>query len=322
MGIVGAQDAFETLLFEHTGITDKFLFPYTAGDEVAIAKLFMAAKRQIEAETKFKKGTDEFQDAALSLLYKAMNTQPQWDMIHRSPLTSDPSVLARSISMFMSARNAQRNVIVRTIDNYQKGRITRAQLSERLAGVGMANLLVSISRHTFKTVIRVGAITALVAMGIRKPPDDKEIKKEVERLTKKIPLETVFNIIGLDAMGTLFTSMGYAALQTRKYGWGMGRYSDIRTGNMLADLTLDFMQMGIDFTLFIDQLISGEKYKSGKNRGRYKWEITGMRLIDDIALLVAYRFGLPYEGIKSDIVWPVQFALKEEKGPQSKKITR
>lgn len=317
LGIVGAQNAFETLLFEHSAVTDKFLFPYTAGDEMAIAKLFMAAQRQIEAKTKFKRGTEEFQDASLDLLYKAMSTQPQWDMIHRSPLTSDPSVLARSITMFMSARNAQRNVVVRAIDDYRKGRITKGKLSERIAAVGTANLLVSVARHTFKTVVKYGAITALVAMGIRKAPDDEEIKKEAERLAKKIPLETIFNFLGLDALGTLFTSMGYAALKTRKYGWGMGRYSDIRTGNMLADLTLDFMQLGIDFTMFTDQIISGEKYKSGPNKGDYKWETTGKRLIDDIALLIAYRFGLPYEGPKSDIIWPIESALKEKKGKVS-----
>lgn len=309
LGMVGAQNAFETLLFDHRALTDKFLFPYTAGDEIAIVKLFKAAEKQIEAKTKLKRGTDEFQKASLDLLYEAMTTQPQWDMIHRSPLTSDPSVLARSISMFMSARNAQYNVLVRSIDNYRKGRITKTQLSERLAGVGMANLLVSLARHTFKIVVKAGAITALVAMGIRKPPDDEEIKKEVERLAKKIPLETVFNLVGLNALGSLFVSMGYAALKTRKYGWQTGRYSDIRTGNMLADLTLDLMQMGIDFTLFTDQIISGEKYERGKNKNRYKWEITGLRLIDDITLLIAYRFGLPYEGLKSDIVWPVQLAL-------------
>lgn len=310
LGLVGAETAFETLLFEHRALTDKLLVPYTIGDEVAIAKLFMAAQRQIEAETKLKRGTAEFQDASLELLYKAMNTQPQWDMIHRSPLTSDPSILARSISMFMSARNAQYNVLVRAMDDYRKGRTTKGQLSERLAGVGMANLFVSVARHSFKTAITAGAITVFTALGLRKPPDEEEIKKEAVRLAKKIPLETVFNMVGLNAMGTLFVSMGYAALKTRKYGWGMGRYSDIRTGNMMADLTLDFMQLGIDFTMFTDQIISGEKYKTGKNRGRYKWEITGLRLIDDMALLIAYRFGLPYEGPKSDIIWPTQKALK------------
>lgn len=311
LGMVGSQNAFESLLFEHKPLTDKFLAPYTVGDEIAITKLFVAAERKVEAETNLKRGTAEFEKASLDVLYEALTTQPQWDMLHRSPLTSDPSVLARSISMFMAARNAQYNVLVRAIDDYRKGRINKAQFSERLAGVGMANLLVSVARHTFKTAVKAGAIAALVAMGIRKPPDDEEIRAEAERLAKKIPTETVFNLIGLNALGTIFSSMGYTALKARKYGWQSGRYSDIRTGNMMADLTLDFMQLGIDFTMFTDQIITGEKYKSGKNKGRYKWEVTGTRLIDDITLLIAYRFGLPYEGIKSDIVWPVQAVLRE-----------
>ena len=316
LGMVGSQNAFEVLLFDHRPITEQFLFPYTAGDEVAITKLFMAAERQIEAETKLKPGTNEFQKAALDLLHEAMTTQPQWDMLHRSPLTSDPSVLARSLTMFMSARNAQYNVLIRAIDDYRKGRIDKETLSKRLAGVGMANMLVSLSRHLFKEVALAGAITFFVAIGLRKPPDEEEIKKEAIRIAKKVPIETAFNLVGLNAVGGLFVSMGYAALRQRKYGWGAGRYSDIRTGNVMADVTLDVMQTGIDFILFTDQLISGDKYKSGKNRGRYKWEITGMKLIDDIGLLIAYRLGLPYEGPRSDIIWPAQKALREVKGEE------
>ncbi len=313
LGVVGSQNAFETLLFGHRPITEKFLFPYTAGDEVAITKLFKAAERQIEDTTKLKRGTDEFQKASLDLLHEAMTTQPQWDMLHRSPLTSDPSVLARSVTMFMSARNAQYNVLVRAVDDYSKGRTGKGTFSERVAGVGMAAMLVSLSRHLFKELVLAGAIAFFVALGLREPPDEEELKEEALRIAKKVPLETAFNLIGLNAIGTLFVSMGYAALKTRKYGWQQGRYSDIRTGNMLADLTLDVMQTGIDFTLFTDQLISGEKYKSGKNRGRYKWEITGLRLIDDVAMLIAYRYGLPYEGPRSDIVWPAQKALQGAK---------
>lgn len=310
LGMVGSQNAFETLLFGHRPVTEKFLFPYTAGDEVAITKLFMAAERQVEATTDLKRGTSEFQKASLDLLHEALVTQPQWDMINRSPLMSDPSVLARSVTVFMSARNAQYNVLVRAVDDYRKGRIGRGAFSKRVAGVGTANMLVSLSRHLFKALALAGAIVFFTAMGLREPPDEEELKKEALRIAKKVPLETAFNLIGLNAIGTLFVSMGYAALKTRKYGWQKGRYSDIRTGNMLADITLDVMQTGIDFTLFTDQLISGEKYKSGKNRGRYKWEITGMRLIDDISMLIAYRYGLPYEGLRSDIVWPAERALK------------
>jgi hypothetical protein len=312
LGMVGAQTAFEKLLFDHTPLTDKFLGQYTMGDEVAIAKLFMAAERQIEGETKLKKGTAEFEKAALDLLHEAMHTQPQWDMLHRTPITSDPSMFIRPFTMFRSAIIAQRNVMVRAIDDYRKGRITKEQMAERIAGVGMSSVLVVLSRHLFKTLVFAGATTALVAMGLREPPDEEEIKEEATKLAKKIGIQSAFTFVGLDIVGSLFASMGYKALQVRKYGWGMGGYGDIRTGNIIADVTLDVMQTGVDFVLFTEQLISGEKYKSGKNRGRYKWEITGLRLIDEIAALFAYRYGLPYEGPKSDIVWPVQKALPEE----------
>jgi len=318
LGMVGAQNAFEKLLFDHTPLTDKFLGQYTIGDEIAIGKLFMGAERHIEDTTKLKKvrtekGNTEFEKATLDLLHEAMTTQPQWDMLHRTPITSDPSMFIRPFTMFRSAIIAQRNVLVRAVDDYFfKGRITLEQFAERFTGVGMSVVLVTVSRHLFKTLVFAGATTALVAMGLREPPDEEEIKEEATKLVKKIGIQSVFTFVGLDIIGSLFASMGYKTLQVRKYGWGMGDYGDIRTGNIIADVTLDIMQTGVDFALFTEQLISGEKYKSGKNRGRYKWEITGLRLIDEIAALFAYRYGLPYEGPKSDIIWPVKKALPEK----------
>ncbi len=289
LGMVGAQTAFEKLLFDHTPLTDKFLGQYTMGDEVAIAKLFMAAERQIEAETKLKRGTTEFENAALDLLHEAMHTQPQWDMLHRTPITSDPSMFIRPFTMFRSAIIAQRNVMVRAIDDYRKGRITKEQMTERIAGVGMSSVLVVLSRHLFKTIVFAGATTALVAMGVREPPDEEEIKEEATKLAKKIGIQSAFTFVGLDIVGSLFASMGYKALQVRKYGWGMGGYGDIRTGNIIADVTLDIMQTGVDFVLVTEQVINGEKYgQQSRYRGRYKWEITGLRLIDEIAALFAY----------------------------------
>lgn len=320
LGMVGAQNAFEKLLFDHTPLTDKFLAPYTGGDEIAIAKLFMGAERNIEDTTKLKKvrtekGDTEFEKTTLDLLHEAMTTQPQWDMLHRTPITSDPSMFVRPLTMFRSAIIAQRNVLVRAIDDYRKGRITKGQMVERIASVGMSTTLVVLSRHLFKTLVFAGVTSALVGVGLKEPPDEKEIKEEATKLAKKIGIQTVFTFVGLDIVGSLFASMGYKALQVRKYGWGMGRYGDIRTGNIIADVTLDVMQTGVDFVLFTEQIISGEKYgPKSKYRGRYKWEITGLRLIDEIAALFAYRYGLPYEGPKSDIIWPTKKALQEKKG--------
>ena len=157
MGAVHAQHAFQTLLLESTPITDKMLKQYTWGDMVAIDQIDQASQRKIAAETNLKQGTKEFDQKAIELTELATRkSQPTWDMLGRCPLTSWPNVFGRGSMMFMSARNAQYNVGIRAIDDMRKGRIGKAEGAKRLAGVGTANMLISLWRRLFKILTKAG----------------------------------------------------------------------------------------------------------------------------------------------------------------------
>lgn len=308
LGAVGSHKAFQGMLFDHVDVTDKALIFYTWGDQIAIWKIWKAAGRQITAEQTLKEGTTEYEEATLKLLYDALETQPQWDMMHRSPITSSPSVWLRGMTMFMSARNAQYQVLLQAVDDLKKGRITQKEAAERIGSIGMAAAFVSISKRIARLAVKGAAITTLAAIGFIDSPEEKA-KEEALKEVKKVPIETVFNLMGLNALGSLFVSIGYAALRRIKYG--EMHYSDMRSGNMLADIMLDIVNAGELYALTAYQAVTEEKYQSGSRAGEYKALYTALAAADQTAQLIAYRFGWPYEGPKADIIWPVKAAARK-----------
>lgn len=308
LGAVGSHKAFQGMLFDHVDVTDKALVFYTWGDQIAIWKIWKAAGRQITAEQNLAEGTTEHEEATLKLLYDALETQPQWDMMHRSPITSSPSVWLRGMTMFMSARNAQYQVLLQAVDDLKKGRISQKEAAERIGSIGMAAAFVSISKRIARLAVKGAAITTLAAIGFIDSPEEKA-KEEALKEAKKVPIETAFNLMGLNALGSLFVSIGYAALRRIKYG--EMHYSDMRSGNMLADIMLDIVNAGELYALTAYQAMTEEKYQSGSRAGEYKALYTALAAADQTAQLIAYRFGWPYEGPKADIIWPVKAAARK-----------
>jgi len=301
-GLVGNQSAFESLVFGKTPITSKLLAPYTWGDEIAINKIWHAAQNKVEAETTLKRGTSEFEQEALTHLHAALKTQPQWDMLHRSSLTSHPNPFVRGFTMFMSARNAQYNVLLRAVDDYRKERITEQEFERRIGGIALANVSVSASRRLFKIAVGTGALGLATLAGVGPSEPDEEAKRFVKDQLAKMPKESAFNLIGLNAFGGILTSIGYAAIDRIEHGsWEKADLSEIRSGNMIGDLMLDATEMGIDLSILVHQVMNNDP----------KWKETAKDAGDLFAQLIAYRYGLPWEGPKSDLIWPVKSAVRD-----------
>jgi hypothetical protein len=321
LGLYGTQHAFEKLLFEHEPKTDALLYPYTKGDQIAIWKIWQATQRKIE-DSGLKRGTSEFQKASIDLLHEALETQPMWDTLHRSPITSSESALTRAFVMFMSARNAQLNVILRSIDDFQKGRIERNEMLKRIGGIAQANLNVSLYRQGFRRLVKWGLMIGFAALGLRKPPDEEDLKKEAKYLAKKLPQEFILNMVGLDPLGNVLGNLSYTVWENHKWkysGFDLGR---IRTGNMLMDISLDVIQLGDDLLTFTEDFWNQDRYERGRHKGELKYIVSGQVLLDDIVSLIAYGTGLPYEGPKADFVWPAKSALSENEESTGEKSRR
>ena len=146
-GSLAAQNAFDTMIWGKVGTLDKLVSHYTWGDQKAIWQIYKAAER-MAAET-----GGNMDD----IFTRAMETQPNWGAMHRSMLTSSPNVFLRGSTMFMSARQAQYNILLRAKSDLAAGRITKAQFAERTGGVVYANALVAVAKRLTKLGVKGAA---------------------------------------------------------------------------------------------------------------------------------------------------------------------
>lgn len=313
IGSVASQNAYHNLLWSEKSPTEKLLNHYTWGDQKAIYQIYLAAQEKMAAETKLKRGTQEFKEAAIKITEDALETQPQWDMIYRNELTSSPNVLLRGSLMFQSARNAQYNVLLRAVDDYKKGRIGPGEAGKRISGVVYANILVAVVKRLIKIGIFFGALGLLYLIS-----DEKEKKEKIKRTFRtkagKVPgqvaIDSALNFISLPAFGSLTQNIAYETIQRIKYPNMKKDLQDIRTGNIFTDLTLDVTGLVADTGLMTKYLITGEKFKSGKDEGKPKWKRSAIEVADQLAELIAIRTGLPYSAPKGEIYYQIRSAEK------------
>ena len=318
-GAVAAQHAFDTLILEDSPVTDKFMNQYLWGDQKAIYTIYLAAQEKVAKERGFKKGAQQNKEAAIKLTEKALETQPQWDMIHRNLLTSSPNVLLRGSTMFSSARNAQYNVLQRAWDDWHKGRISTFQWIQRWKGVAYANILVAI----VKGLVALGVSSAVAALAFLGGDEEKAKKIVFEtaaKRAKRLPLDAVLNLISLPALvGNFSSNIGNEVVKRIKTrGLPLRDLQSIRTGNIFVDISLDVTDTVGSLGKMIQLIITGDKFKSGPDIGKPKWKRERDRFVTGLAELVAIRHGLPFSAPRGEIA----FRAKQLSKPTKKKAAK
>ncbi len=321
-GAVAAQHAFDTLILEDSPILDKGLNQYTWGDQKAIFTIYKAAQDKVFAEQGLKKGTIENKKAAIELVEDALESQPQWDTIHRNLLTSSPNVLLRGSLMFLSARNAQFNVAMRAVDDFQKGRIGAGEASKRIKGVMYANILVAVVKGLVKLGVTVG-ITSLAFLG-----DDEEKKKAKEALgriakrdIKRLPVESALNLLSLPAFGNIASGIAREVIRrVRTPGLPIRELQQIRTGNIFVDLSLDVTDVMGSVGKMTQLLLTGETFQSGPDEGKPKWQREAKRVANGLAELIAVRFGLPFTAPRGEVSFRISQFAKEKKKAEPERL--
>jgi len=318
IGQSSAQDALRRFITGKEAKRDVLLRHYTWGDQWAVLKIWNACKNRIKDTTDLKEGSREFNEAALKIFHRAMETQPQWDTWHRSVFTTSTESFKKSFAMFMSARNAQWNVILQALDDYNKGRIGKGRASAMIGDIVEANLRVSLYRQLFRKLVKYVPLLLLFGMGKRDEEELKEhVRKDIKLVVTKVPQETVFNVMGLPVYGQLVATVVEQALKGFQGRWSSIKYGDVRTGSVLTDFLVDVGlsgwsagKLGRDIGL---ALIGDEeaKYKSGPKKGEYKYRYTAMEVSDNIAEIVSQLTGIGYSGLRADIVYPIEQALKQ-----------
>ena len=324
-GGVAAQNSFNNMILGKTPLLDKFLNQYTWGDQKAIKIIFDATQNKVVAEQDLKKGTAENKKAAIKETERALETQPNWDIVYRSPLTSSPNVFLRGSLMFLAARNAQMNVLMRAVDDFNKGRIGVGEAGKRMRGVLYANILVAIVKRLLKLGIK-GAVLGLLLViddDVNIGTVGKVATKEGIKDVKRLPQDVLMNIIGLAAFGTIPATIARETIRSFKRPTSSFRkIADIRTGNFFADLSLDVTAAGISAGALGKHLLTQEKISRGPRVGRPKWRDDAENLSLAIAELISIRYGLPLVAPKQELLFQMKAALRaiEKEGKQEERI--
>jgi len=311
-GGAAAQHAFDNLMFDTSTLTEKGLKHYTAGDQKALYHIYIAAQNKIAAETDLKRGTTEFKKKAIKLVEQAAETQPQWDIPYRNELTSSPNVFLRGSTMFMSARSAQYNVLLRAMDDYRKGRIGAGEFGKRTSGVIMANILVAVVKKLIRLGVKLGALGLIYTLATEE--EEKKVKKIAKvsavKAAKQIPIDSALNMVSLPAFGSIAQNVAYEVIRKLKYRYIPTDLKNIRTGNIFTDLALDVTGTSVNLANMSKYMLTGEKFKSGPDKGKPKWQRETKKAADGIAELIAIRYGLPYSAAKGEVYYQIKSAQR------------
>ena len=324
-GGIAAQHSFDTLIHESSPMTDKGLNQYTWGDQKAIYQIYTAAKEKVAAETDLKRGTDEFKKAAIAITEKALDTQPQWDMLFRSEFTSHPSVWFKPLAMFMSARNAQYNVLLRAVSDYKQGRISGGEAGKRISGVLYANVLVSIVKTATKLGIKYGWLLALFLLGDEEEKEKvvKASKQVAVKAAKQIPIDAMMNVMSLPVFGAVVQNLTHETIKTLRQSYTSRQLKDVRTGYIFADIGLDLTGIAIDTAKLGKHLIEKDTpkgvFQSGPDEGKPKWIRDVKEIADGTAGLIAVANGLPYSAPKGEVYYQIKSAERSVEKALSKK---
>jgi hypothetical protein len=316
LGTQASLNSFNELLFNKTKLIDRTTDPYTWGDMVQIYYVYQAAVNKTKAETSLKQGTAEFTNEVNRLVDRAVETQGQFDILHRSSLTSSNNVFLRAMTLFMSARNAQYNVALRAINDFKRGRISAGVFSERLGSITLSTFLEAVIRKGIKWTVKGAALAYLLSLA-----DDDDEKKKLTETAKKsaikdaerIAIDFPLNAVALSVFGQMGADIGEKVISGLSGRSNWGNIADVRTGNIIADLVVDISALSVESGLLARQLYTGEIYKTGDRAGQEKWKTTILDLADNLAETTSSVTGLPYSGIKGDFVYPVQNILNTRK---------
>jgi hypothetical protein len=321
--VIGAASARDILHRAITGkpfLKDALLRHYTKGDQWAVLKIWEAAKEKIRRTTNLKDGSDGFTQASLDLFHRAMESQPQWDTWHRSVFTSEYTPFKRSFAMFMSARNAQHNVLLQAGDDIEKGRISKKEGAKRIGNIVEANFKVSLYRRLFRKLIKYGVLAALFGLGKRDEEDITEhVKKDMRLEAEKVPTETVLNMIGLPVYGQIPAFLADLAIKRLQGKPTALEYGEPRTGSPLGDFIINVEQAtdkGFEFFRHVGLAMADHPdgfYKAGSKKGEPRWKTSGVEFTNEMLEITSQLTGYGYSGPMSDIYWPAKSVTTDKK---------
>ena len=287
-----AQNQLMNYLTGDITLIDKTALGMKFFDTNAIVNLYRAVKAEVIDKNP---GIDITSNEGKALLKERFewvlrHTQPMWQIKDRSLLGSDTRPLVRGLTMFMS----QREQLVRMINNgiadfvnSEKTTEDQVRLGRTLGAVAMNMALFTIYNLAWAVLIQ------------RKEKDVKDLGKAFLK-----------DIISLPFFGKYIATSFELVFDILTDTPGFRRTLD--EGPFLSILSLVLVDAIPNYARAGKHFVSGEKYKSGPNRGHEKWPIELLVATDALAEAITSVKGITYRGAK-DIVKSVKAQIPEKK---------
>ncbi len=194
LGDTAAQSGLSHFIFNKTPLTEKPLTGLVWGDKQAIAgKIYPAARRFIADTTKLQ--GDDLTKAAVKLTEKVTReTQPNWSILTRSKLASDPSVFRRSLTMFRTAQEAQFNIWKRANVKFarsEKKSKDVKELANSYRAVLESQMSVAIWKATWKRGREAGVAGVAGWLGVYTPQDEDPFAEDLTKSAARTIAGTV-----------------------------------------------------------------------------------------------------------------------------------
>lgn len=183
LGDTASKSSLSHFIFGKTPLTEKPLTGLIWGDKQAIGNIYLAARRQVADTTKL--AGDDLTRAAIKIAEEATRkTQPNWSVLTRSKLASDPSVFKRSLTMFRTAQEAQFNIWKRAnvaFERSAKGPKDIAKLADSYQAVLESQMSVALWKATWKRARELGVTSVAGWLGIYAPERDDPFAEDVAK---------------------------------------------------------------------------------------------------------------------------------------------
>ena len=229
-------------------LSAKFMKGLRKGDLRAITGIWRAVKAEVSERSPNLKGDAYFEKVAERAWEIVRRTQPTFHVKDRSTIGMSRNVFIRLATKYSSQRNKNYMIVRRAFERYNRSAKTgkdKAKLAKAL------------------TIITI--ISPLLLMAIDELRDRIYAKKEDKRsLLRKITTK----YITLNFGNIYFLGPGVNSLISKIE---KGTYAGYDINNPLISLMDDLIDTVANAVRSIEQSITGERFKSGKDVGEKKW---------------------------------------------------
>jgi len=230
LGDAASGSSLSHFILGKTPLSEKPLTGLIWGDKEAIAgRIYPAAKRYLADTTKMQ--GDDLTRATIQLTEKATReTQPNWSVLTRSKLASDPSTLKRAVTMFRTAQEAQFNIWKRANVRFARSGGTSkdvAELANSYRAVIESQLSVAIWKVAWKRGRQAGVVGVAGWLGVHAPQNTDPLAEEIVKSTARtvsgiVPLGQVMESAVESAFNKLYRDRYYFNISTDPFSTMVG----------------------------------------------------------------------------------------------------